>query len=225
MYDVILFDLDGTLTDSALGITNSVAYSLKKYGIEVADRTELYKFIGPPLQESFEKYYSFSPEEAKRAVEYYREYYREKGIFENVVYEGIESLLKMLYASGKTLLVATSKPEEFAKTILKHFNLEKYFTYIAGANMDGTRTKKDEVICYALQNGHISDRSKVLMVGDREHDILGAGFPGRSVRIRRLRGTEKGRGSLYRRKRRRYLSGYHEDSGNRPALSAGIESG
>ncbi len=178
MYDVILFDLDGTLTDSALGITNSVAYSLKKYGIEVADRTELYKFIGPPLQESFEKYYGFSPEEAKKAVEYYREYYREKGIFENVVYEGIESLLKMLYASGKTLIVATSKPEEFAKTILKHFKLEKYFAYIAGANMDGTRTKKDEVICYALQNGNISDRSKVLMVGDREHDILGAGKAG-----------------------------------------------
>lgn len=178
MYDVILFDLDGTLTDSALGITNSAAYSLKKYGIEVADRTELYKFIGPPLHESYEKYYGFSPEEAKQAVEYYREYYREKGIFENVVYEGMESLLKVLHDSGKTLVVATSKPEAFAKIILEHFDLAKYFTYIAGANMDGTRTKKDEVICYALQSCNIAERSKVLMIGDREHDILGAGKAG-----------------------------------------------
>lgn len=178
MYDVILFDLDGTLTDSALGITNSAAYSLKKYGIEVADRTELYKFVGPPLHESFEKFYGFSPEEAKQAVEYYREYYREKGIFENVVYDGIEPLLKAISDSGKTLVVATSKPELFAKRILEYFDLAKYFTYIAGANMDGTRTKKDEVIAYALQNCRISDRAKVVMVGDREHDILGAGKVG-----------------------------------------------
>lgn len=121
MYDVILFDLDGTLTDSGLGITNSVAYSLKKFGIEIDDRTELYKFIGPPLRESFEKYYGFSPEEAGKAVEYYREYYTDKGLFENTVYEGIEELLKEIRDSGKRAIVATSKPEVFAKRILEHF--------------------------------------------------------------------------------------------------------
>lgn len=174
MYDVILFDLDGTLTDSGLGITNSVAYSLKKYGIEVSDRTELYKFIGPPLKESFEKYYGFSSEEAGRAVEYYREYYTDKGIFENAVYEGIEELLQEIQRSGKTAIVATSKPEVFAKRILEHFGLAKYFNDIVGANMDETRTKKDEVISHVLQSCDIPDQTKVLMIGDREHDILGA---------------------------------------------------
>lgn len=174
MYDVILFDLDGTLTDSGLGITNSVAYSLKKYGIEVSDRTELYKFIGPPLKESFEKYYGFSSEEAGRAVEYYREYYTDKGIFENAVYKGIEELLQEIQRSGKTAIVATSKPEVFAKRILEHFGLAKYFNDIVGANMDETRTKKDEVISHVLQSCDIPDQTKVLMIGDREHDILGA---------------------------------------------------
>lgn len=174
MYDVILFDLDGTLTDSGLGITNSVAYSLKKYGIEVADRTELYKFIGPPLKESFEQYYGFSPVEAAKAVVYYREYYVDKGIFENTVYDGIEELLWRIRDSGKMAVVATSKPEIFAKRILKHFGLEKYFAYIVGANMDETRTKKDEVISYVLQNCNIPEHSRILMVGDREYDILGA---------------------------------------------------
>lgn len=174
MYDVILFDLDGTLTDSGLGITNSVAYSLKKFGIEIDDRTELYKFIGPPLRESFEKYYGFSPEEARKAVEYYREYYTDKGLFENTVYEGIEELLKEIRDSGKRAIVATSKPEVFAKRILEHFGLAKYFAYIVGANLDETRTKKDEVIAHVLESCEIPDRSKVLMVGDREHDILGA---------------------------------------------------
>lgn len=174
MYDVILFDLDGTLTDSGPGITNSVAYSLKKYGIEVSDRTELYKFIGPPLRESFEKYYGFSSEEAGRAVEYYREYYTDKGIFENAVYEGIEELLQEIQRSKKTAIVATSKPEVFAKRILEHFGIAKYFEHIVGANMDETRTKKDEVISYVLQSCDIPDKTKVLMVGDREHDVLGA---------------------------------------------------
>lgn len=174
MYDVILFDLDGTLTDSGLGITNSVAYSLRKYGIEVTDRTELYKFIGPPLKESFEKYYGFSAEEAAKAIEYYREYYVDKGLFENTVYEGIEELLQAIRDSKKTAIVATSKPELFARKILEHFQIAKYFAHIVGANMDETRTKKDEVISYVLQNCNIPKQSKVLMVGDREHDILGA---------------------------------------------------
>lgn len=107
MYEIILFDLDGTLTDSGPGITNSVAYALKKYGIETADQSVLFKFIGPPLKESFEKYYGFSEEEAGKAIGYYREYYSDKGIFENAVYEGIEDLLKEIQESKKTAVVAT----------------------------------------------------------------------------------------------------------------------
>lgn len=174
MYEIILFDLDGTLVDSGAGVTNSVAYSLKKYGIEAARREELYKFIGPPLHESYQKFYGFSEEEAKNAVEYYREYYRDKGIFEYTVYEGIEDLLKTLSRMGKTLLVATSKPEVFAKEILAHAGLSNYFSHIAGANLDGSRTKKDEVISYALHMANVTDLSKAVMIGDREHDILGA---------------------------------------------------
>lgn len=173
-YEYILFDLDGTITDPGIGITNSVMHALDKYGIKVSDRSELYKFIGPPLWESFEKYYGFSKEEAIKAVEFYREYYRDKGIFENLVYEGFEDLLKLLEANGKTLIVATSKPEVFAKKILEHFNLVKYFTFIAGGNLEGTRVNKDDIITYALESCKIPDKSKVIMIGDREHDIIGA---------------------------------------------------
>lgn len=173
-YDTILFDLDGTLTDPGLGITNSVMHALKKYGIETADRSELYKFIGPPLTESFEKFYGFSKDEAVTAVEYYREYYRDRGIYENSVYDGIEKLLRELKEKGKTLIVATSKPEIFAKEVLRHFGLDKYFAYIAGGNLDGTRTVKDEVIRYALEACGITGRESAVMVGDRKHDIIGA---------------------------------------------------
>jgi len=174
IYDVVLFDLDGTLTDPAIGITNSVMHSLAKYGIEVADRAELYKFIGPPLHESYEKFYGFSADEALQAVEHYREYYRVKGIYENLVYDGIEELLIKLNESGKKVILATSKPEIFAREILRYFGLDKYFYYAAGANLDGSRTDKAEVIAYALEAGGVSDKSSVVMVGDREHDIIGA---------------------------------------------------
>lgn len=173
-YEYILFDLDGTLTDPGLGITNSVMYALEKYGIKVKERSELYRFIGPPLSDSFESFYGFSGEEAKQAVEYYREYYGDKGIFENLVYEGFEELLIELRRNNKILIVATSKPEVFAKQILEHFNIAKYFTYIAGSNLDGTRVKKYEVIKYALEKCNIDDISKAIMIGDREHDIHGA---------------------------------------------------
>lgn len=173
-YDVVLFDLDGTLTDPGIGITNSVMHALKKYGIEVADRAELYKFIGPPLIDSFEKYYGFSHEEAVKSVDYYREYYRDKGIYENSVYDGIDSLLAELHKNGKKIILATSKPELFAKQILRHFNLEKYFLFAAGSTMDETRTNKAEVIEYALSECGITEKASVVMIGDREHDIIGA---------------------------------------------------
>ncbi len=174
-YTTVLFDLDGTLTNPGLGITNSVAYALKKYGIDVKDRTELYKFIGPPLLNSFQDYYGFSEEQAVQAVEYYREYYQKTGIYENYIYEGIPELLKELKAEGITLLVATSKPEPFARLIMEHYHLADYFTYIAGATMDNkTRVKKADVIRYAMQNCEAEDKKKLVMVGDRKHDILGA---------------------------------------------------
>ena len=129
MYKYVLFDLDGTLTDPGIGITNSVMYALKKFEIEEENRASLYKFIGPPLLESFDKYYGLSPEECQQALVYYREYFRPKGLYENEVYDGIKELLVELKERGKTLLLATSKPEEFAIEILKHFDLYQYFDF------------------------------------------------------------------------------------------------
>ena len=174
MYQTILFDLDGTLTDPGLGITNSVMYALKKWGIEAPDRASLYRFIGPPLQDSFREYYGFSQEDALRAVDVYREYFREKGLYENEVYPGVEKLLQVLKEQGKTLVLATSKPEEFAVRILRHFGLDRYFTVMAGATMDPSRSKKGDVIAYALRESGVTELSKAVMIGDREHDIFGA---------------------------------------------------
>lgn len=174
MYQVILFDLDGTLTDPGEGITNSVAYALNKYGITVSDKKELYRFIGPPLHESFEEYYDFSQEKAMQAVAYYREYFSQTGIYENLVYDGIQDLLESLKEAGKKVILATSKPEPFAKQILEYFHLSDYFDFAAGSNMDGTRTRKADVIGYALKSCQISEYSKVVMIGDRMHDVLGA---------------------------------------------------
>ena len=174
MYDYFLFDLDGTLTDPGLGITNSVAYALGKYGITVEDRRELYPFIGPPLRQSFSEFYGFDEEKTKEAVAFYREYFSEKGLFENEVYEGIEAVLTELKSRKKILIVATSKPEAFAVEILKHFHLNHFFDFIAGATMDEKRTKKADVIAYALEQCKITDKASAIMIGDREHDVLGA---------------------------------------------------
>lgn len=173
-YNIFFFDLDGTITDSSVGITNSVMYALRKFGIVETDRTKLYKFIGPPLTDSFQKYYGFSEEQSWKAIEYYREYYREKGIYENRVYEGFEETVKKMKQAGKRLVVATSKPEPFARIIMDYFHLSCYFDYIAGMELDGGRNTKAEVISYALEACGISDKSDILMVGDREHDVKGA---------------------------------------------------
>ena len=173
MYSIILFDLDGTLTDPGQGITNSVAYALKNYGIEVEDRKSLYSFIGPPLKDSFMKYYGFSEEKAMEAIWCYREYFADKGIFENEVYDGVRELLERIKSSGRKTVLATSKPEEFAVRILEHFDLMQYFDVVAGASMDEKRNKKGDVIKYAMEKGGFSSHGAV-MVGDREHDIFGA---------------------------------------------------
>ncbi len=174
MYNTIFFDLDGTLTDPGIGITNSVAYALSKWNITINDRSELYKFIGPPLMDSFATYYGFSNEQCQSALGFYREYFRDRGIFENRVYDGIPELLSTLKKKGKRIVLATSKPEEFAVTILKHFDLYRYFDFVAGASMDETRNKKPDVISYALENLGFPDTKEILMVGDREYDVLGA---------------------------------------------------
>lgn len=173
-YDILLFDLDGTLTDPGLGITNAVMYSLEKFGLPVPPRQELYKMIGPPLTWSYQTYFGFSEEKSVEAVKFYREHYGAIGLFENEVYPGIPELLQKLRAAGKILGVATSKPEKFAVQILEHFSLAEYFHYICGASFDGKIGTKHEVIEYALERMGCPDRSCVLMIGDREHDILGA---------------------------------------------------
>ena len=172
MYQSILFDLDGTLTDSAPGIIRSVQYALKKYGITEADEN-LRKFIGPPLIHSFQKFFGFDHDKAMEAVQFYREYFTTGGMFENSVYPGIPELLSDLKNAGKQLLVVTSKPEPFAEQIVEHFGLKEYFDAVCGAAMDETRTKKEEVLAYALSEMQIDPNSAV-MIGDRENDAEAA---------------------------------------------------
>ena len=173
-YEYILFDLDGTLTDPKVGITKSVAYALNSFGIQVNNLDELDVFIGPPLRDSFQLYYKLTPKETEVAVEKYREYFSVTGKFENAVYQGIPNLLSELKRKGKKLIVATSKPILYSKQILEHFDLLTFFDYVAGSELDGRRSDKEEVILYALNENHIINRAKVLMIGDRKFDILGA---------------------------------------------------
>ena len=170
----ILFDLDGTVTDPMIGITKSVRYALNKFGIEVEDLNTLCKFIGPPLKDSFMNFYNFTEEDALKAIAYYREYFSTNGLYENTVYENFEDMLIALKNDGKSLIIATSKPTVFAEKILEHFNLKKYFDFISGSNLDNTRTKKADVISYALEQQMINNISEIIMIGDREHDIIGA---------------------------------------------------
>ncbi len=172
-YTHAFFDLDGTLTDSAPGIVNSVCYALRKLGITPPPREELTCFIGPPLAWSFSTYFGMNDIEAQRAVDAYREYYRAGGLLENSVYDGIPALLQKLNDAGIICILATSKPHIFANRILQHFSLDGYFKLVSGPELDGTRGEKSEVIAYALEQLGI-DGSRVLMIGDREHDVLGA---------------------------------------------------
>lgn len=177
-YDYVLFDLDGTLTDPGEGITNSVAYVLERFGIEVPPRQELYKFIGPALSDSFSEYYGFTPENAQKAVYVYREYFDRKGIFENVVLPGAEDCLKTLNEKGYTVVLATAKPEPAAKRILERFGLAKYFHHVCGADLEGKLKQKEDVIRYAFDTASITDPTRAIMVGDRKHDVIGARING-----------------------------------------------
>lgn len=177
-YQYYFFDLDGTLIDTERGITNSVKYVLERYHIKEYDIETLRKFIGPPLGESFQKYFGFPAEKSGELIECYREYYSAGGMYEAEVYGGIETLLERLREAGKVLAVATSKPEHFARIILGRFGLAKYFSCIAGATMGESRSSKEDVIAYALSKCGVKERTQAVMVGDREHDIYGAGKKG-----------------------------------------------
>lgn len=173
----LFFDLDGTLTDPMQGITRSVRYALRHFGIEVADLRELTPFIGPPLADSFKERYGMTDTEAETAVAKYREYYAPKGIFENEVYPGIPSLLADTAAAGCVNVMATSKPTPFARQIAAHFGLEPYFRLISGSTLDGRRTTKADVIRHALGELQIAPREAV-MIGDRRYDVEGAAETG-----------------------------------------------
>ena len=174
-WNTILFDLDGTLTDPAEGITKAVEAALNHYGITVADRAALHKFIGPPLDESFPEFYGFDAARTAEATEVFRAYFDRQGWRENIPYPGVEDMLRDHRAAGKRLLVATSKPEVFALRIMEHFGLAQYFDHICGAPMDNQEgAKKAAVIRDALRRAGVEDLSTAVMVGDRRHDIDGA---------------------------------------------------
>ena len=174
-YNNIIFDLDGTITEPAVGITNGLIYALGHYGIKVDDITSLYKFIGPPLSETF-KTFGFEGEENHAIVAKYREYYSTKGVLENDLMPGIADALKTLKNAGLKLYIATSKYEPFAVRILEHLNVACYFDYIAGSDASAGRDTKADVINYlfAKQNITDNDLASTVMVGDRMYDIEGA---------------------------------------------------
>lgn len=175
-YQYIFFDLDGTLTDPREGITKSVQYALRHMGIDETDLRKLEPFIGPPLMESFAEYYGFGVEDCRKCVEYYREYFSENGWKENLLFEGVRELLLRLREHGKTVAIASSKPEYFVRKILQYFEIDGLFDEICGATMGEERTKKEEVIEELLLRLGLgkADREKILMVGDRRHDVEGA---------------------------------------------------
>ena len=173
MFDTILFDLDGTLTDSGLGITKAVQYALGQMGYEVPPRESLFTFIGPPLHKSFQRQYGMDEATAVEAVRQFRVYYNQMGgILENEVYAGVRELLRDLKQAGKRLMIATSKPQAAAELVMHHFGLDEYVPEIIGGT-DDTRNTKGKVIAYALREFAV-DPETAVMVGDREHDIQGA---------------------------------------------------
>ena len=174
VYDIILFDLDGTLTDPKVGITRAVQYALAAFGIDEPCPDKLTDFIGPPLKQSFMEYYHFDEKKAAEALEKYREYFSETGIYENSIFPGIPRLLGKLADKGKTLAVATAKPTVYAERILKHFEIRNFFSGVSGVSLENSMVEKAEIIHDALQSPDVAGRGKAVMIGDRKHDIIGA---------------------------------------------------
>ncbi len=176
-YDWLLFDLDGTLTDPFEGITRSVEYALNAFGITVADRRELASFIGPPLVESLTEQFGFTMEDAVAAVAKYREYFSVKGLYENELFEGIPELLRDCREAGYKISMATSKPTHYARIIAEHFDIARYFDAIHGSSLDGSRITKSSVVAEVVEEERL-DPARALMIGDRRHDVEGAGEHG-----------------------------------------------
>lgn len=175
MYRVILFDLDGTLTDSGEGITKSVQYAIERMGLPSPELKSLEPFVGPPLLEQFMSFCNFTEEQARQAIGYYRERYSIVGLYENRPYDGIVDALRQLKEQGYLLGVASSKPEYYVKKIIGHFAMSEYFDAVVGSEMSGLRTKKSEVVEEALRRLQFEDRkNEVILVGDREYDVFGA---------------------------------------------------
>ena len=173
MFSTVLFDLDGTLTDPFEGITGGVLYALEHLGYDCPPRRELTSFIGPPLLDEFMRRFGMDEQTAQEAVRLYRVYYADKGLFENSVTDGAPELLSALRAAGRTVCLATSKPEPFARRILDHFGLTQYFDYIGGATFDGRISAKADVVRLVLEKT-AADPARSVLVGDRFHDIEGA---------------------------------------------------
>lgn len=172
-YSCVLFDLDGTLTDPYEGITKAVQRGLLHFGIDEPNREKLRVFIGPPLRESFVKYYPVPKERVEEAVSAYRSYFSVTGLFENKLYDGTVELLRALYDNGVRILLATSKPEPFARRITEHFGIDVYFYDQCGSDFEGKYETKAQVVAHAIEKCGIPS-SDILMVGDREHDVIGA---------------------------------------------------
>lgn len=173
-YKMILFDLDGTLSDPKIGITKSVQYGLENMGIFEPDLQKLECFIGPPLQDSFAEYYHMNENDILKAIDYYRERFKEKGMFENELYPGIQAMLESLKQAGHKLIIATSKPTVFSEQILKYFAIDRYFDQVVGSNLDGTRSSKTDIIDYIINLYRNYDQNDFVMIGDRKHDLIGA---------------------------------------------------
>lgn len=173
MFNTILFDLDGTLTNPYMGITNGVIYALDKLGIDVPPRETLKSFIGPPLLDEFQRRFGMSADEAAEAVRLYREYYFNKGLYENELIDGTRELLEKLKAMGKRICLATCKPDVASEKILRHFGIDGFFDFVGAATLDGERRTKADVLRFVLENTG-ADVSDCVLVGDRMHDIVGA---------------------------------------------------
>jgi phosphoglycolate phosphatase len=172
-FQYVLFDLDGTLTDPKMGITQGVQYALSRFDIVEDDLDSLEPFIGPPLSHSFADFYGFSELDCKKAIVYYREYFADRGLYENEVYEGIPELLQILVDQKRTLIVATSKPTVYAEKIIRHFGMDSFFQQIYGSNLDDTRSDKSEIIRSIIEENDL-DKCHIIMIGDRKYDIIGA---------------------------------------------------
>lgn len=173
MKNNIIFDLDGTLTESGTGIKNSVRYTLQHYGLPMEDDESLNRYVGPPLVNSFQMFMGFTEEQAYEAIKVYRSYFTTKGMFENRVYDGIESMLKALKNKGKRMFIATGKPTVYSRQILEHFGLSSYFETVCGISLNESTMEKDELITQVLEFAHLAPEECV-MIGDRKFDMMGA---------------------------------------------------